>query len=143
MSKLRQGQFKEAVYVRHVWSARPVAGTKVEDLADPTFWANIAEQLKPNDRIEVIPEDGAFFAELIVRSCNRLSATTFPLRIIDLSPAGAVAEDPEFDVVFRGPRKFCIVRRADKVPVIEDIDTKELAFRELSDYLKVHKQRVA
>lgn len=116
----------------------------MEDLLRPDFWTNVAAQLKPGDRIEVYPEDGAFFAELLVRSCNRTSAVVLPLRFNDL--VGAVEEstdDASFYVKFRGPRKHCIMRASDDMPIIEDIETKEQAYRELEEYLKTHSHRAA
>jgi hypothetical protein len=146
MKKIRSGQFKEAQFVFKTFSARPEEGTVVEDILAPAYWANIAEQLQPGSRIEVMPLDGAFFAELIVVSSNRTAAVVVPLRVVDLTlKVGATesGDDPEYSVKFRGPRKFCVIRNADGQPVIEDIDTKEQAYRELSDYVKAHKPRAA
>lgn len=148
MKKIRGGQFKEAQFAYKIFSARPDAGTSVEDLLQPAYWANIAEQLQPTCRIEVMPLDGAYFAELIVVSANRTAAVVVPLRVVQLTSSvdGADVdggEDPEYFVKFRGPRKFCVLRKADGLPVIEDIDTKEQAERELSDYVKAHKPRAA
>lgn len=148
MKKIRSGQFKEAQFVFKTFSARPEEGTVVEDILAPAYWANIAEQLQPGSRIEVMPLDGAFFAELIVVSANRTAAVVVPLRVVQLTSSvdGADVdggEDPEYFVKFRGPRKFCVIRNADGQPVIEDIDTKEQAYRELSDYVKAHKPRAA
>lgn len=147
MKKIRGGQFKEAQFVFKTFSARPDAGTTVEDVLEPAYWANIAEQLQPATRIEVMPMDGAYFAELIVLSASRTAAVVAPLRIVHLTAASDAAveqgEDPEYSVKFRGPRKFCVMRNADNQPVIEDIDTKEQAYRELSDYVKAHKPRAA
>lgn len=144
--KIRSGQFKGAEFTRIIFSAQPDAGTGVEDLLRPDFWANIAEQLKPGARIEVMPIDGAYFAELLVLSSNRNAAVVVPLRVVDLVATVAITEsgeDPEYSVKFRGPRKFCVIRNSDGQPVIEDIDTKDLAYRELAEYVKAHKPRAA
>lgn len=137
--RLRGAQIKGSEFARAIYYSRPDAGTTADDLMRPDFWANVAAQLRPGDRIEVYPEDGAFFAELLVRSSSRLAAVVIPLRAIDLSGSSEeTIEEPGFSVKFRGPRKFCVIRNSDGVPVIEDIDTKEQAFRELEDYLKAH-----
>lgn len=144
MSKIRNGQFKGAEFARLVWSARPEAGTTIEQLMQPAYWASVAEQLKPGARIEVMPEDGAYFAEFIVRSCTRVSAVVYPLRVVQFEFAEQTETDPEYFVKWRGPsKKWCVMRKSDNVPVIEDQETQELAYRELNDYLKVHKPRAA
>lgn len=144
------GRFKQAEFVRHIFCATPEAGTTIEQLLKPEYWANISEQLKPGYRIEVMPEDGEFFAELVVRSCDRTSATTMPLRVVYLNALPVSVEqpsvdaDPEFYVKFRGPHaKWCVMRKSDNTPVIDRIETQELALREMSDYVKSHKPRAA
>ena len=61
-------KLKEASYVRNIFVATPEAGTTLEDVQDPAFWTHVAKQLRISDRIEVIPEDSAFFAELYVQN---------------------------------------------------------------------------
>lgn len=145
-SKIRSGQIKQAEFARVVHYATPDAGTTVEQMMKPEFWANVAEKIKTGDRIEVVPVDGSYFVEFIVRLSSRNSVVVFPLRIVPLEQNAAALsedEDPDFYVKWRGGAKFCVMRKSDNTPVIENIETKEQAFREMSDYIKVHKPRAA
>jgi hypothetical protein len=44
-------------------------GTTVEDLKRPSIWAHVARDWRPNDIVEVMPDDRAWFAELFVSRC--------------------------------------------------------------------------
>jgi hypothetical protein len=63
---LKIPRFKNAEHARTVWQAMSEHGEKLEDIMRPEYWANVARNLKPGDRIEVIAEDNAFFAEFHV-----------------------------------------------------------------------------
>lgn len=63
-----------AEYARNIFVVTPEHGTPFEDILKPSYWLHVADtvsmRLRPYDRIEVRPEDGSYFAELIVRSVN-------------------------------------------------------------------------
>jgi hypothetical protein len=134
--KLTASRMKQAEFVRTIWSATPEHGTPFEALLEPGYWAHVAAFLKPNDRIEVLAEDGSYFAELIVRSTQRVSVVVTLLRKVDLESAAAEQEDAEFAVKFRGAAKWSIVRTKDNAVVKEHIPTRKDAERDLGDYLK-------
>jgi hypothetical protein len=46
------------------------AGTKIEDVLQPQYWAHVAGQLGPYTRIEVL-ETGEWMLELLVINCGR------------------------------------------------------------------------
>lgn len=46
--------------------AVPAAGTPLEDILRPEFWANVAQKLRLGDTILALPRDGKFYAELLV-----------------------------------------------------------------------------
>jgi hypothetical protein len=110
---------KSAEYVRNIFSATPEIGTKYDDVLDPRYWTHVAPTLHPTDRIEVLAEDGAWFAELIVLSCGKNWAKVFPLRFVEMSESQPEeAPGAEYVVVWRGMvHKHSVVRTADKVVV--------------------------
>jgi hypothetical protein len=134
--KLHASKIKLAEFDSRTFIVRPAPGTTFEQVIAPIYWSHIAEQLRPGNFIKVLPDDGAYFAELLVRSVDRLSAIVAVLRKVDLVHVDALTEDPEFELKFRGPRKWSVLRRSDSKVLFEDIETREMADKALGDYVK-------
>ena len=66
MVKLLERNLLSAEFARQSFRATPAAGTTVEDLLVPEYWTHVAKKFNPHDVIEVVPEDGSFFARLFV-----------------------------------------------------------------------------
>lgn len=112
--KLSGPRMKEESFVRTIYVATPEHGVVLEDLERPEFWAHVAEQLKPGDLIHVYPEDGSFWAELLVQSTSRVAAKVFVLRKHELSAADLPEEDADFEIKWAGPTaKFRVIRKSD------------------------------
>ncbi len=60
--KVRQAEFSRAG-----WHVVPEPGTGFADLFEPGYWRVAARRMKPGDKIEVLAEGGAWYAELLVR----------------------------------------------------------------------------
>lgn len=135
--KLHLSRFREAAVMRNIWQAIPEDGTPFEALLDPAYWSHHASKARIGDRIEVLAEDGSYFAELIVREQGNLSVKVAVLRKVDLE---AVPETPlaeGFDVQYRGQvRKHCVVRLRDKAIVSEGHENKAAAFAWLGQNAK-------
>lgn len=143
---------KLADFARNRFLARPPAGTTLEDLLNPVFWAHVARQFAPGggDIIEVHPVDGAYYAELFVAECRKtglvneirlvkisctpLSADTTvdePADAIVDKPADAIVDkqaEPEgaYRIVYRGiEKKHTVTRVADNIIVSEGHATKQ------------------
>lgn len=52
------------------------AGETLEDAMKPDYWKHCATKLKPGTIIEIVPEDGSFYAELFVKSSEATWART-------------------------------------------------------------------
>lgn len=115
-----RNRVKSAEYVRNIFCATPEIGTKYEDVLKPEYWTHVSATLHPTDRIEVLAEDGAWFAELFVVSCGKNWAKVCQLRFVELSeskPDEAPATG-KFYVKWRGDvHKHAVIRFVDKVPV--------------------------
>lgn len=112
--KLLPSRFKQAELVRNVWAIVPPAGTAFEEVLDRKYWSHVSTSLKPSDRVEVLAEDGSYFAELIVRATGPQWADVSVLRKCDLD-AVSLADDSAVSVEWRGPHhRFCVVRTSDK-----------------------------
>ncbi len=131
--KIHPSRFKVADGARNVWVIVPEEGTRFEDILDPSYWAHISGKLRPTDRIEVYAEDGAYFAELIVRTSGRLTAQVALLRKVDLDPADQASPAVGHEVRWRGPHhKHAVVRMKDNQPIQTGFETKESALQWLS-----------
>lgn len=144
MSKLHASRFKSAELTRLIYSAVPEAGMPFEDLLKPECWAHVAQLLRPGYRVEVLAEDGSYFAELLVVSAGRLWAKVAVLRKVDLSavdsePANA-ANDAATSVMWSGPHsKFRVMRQnagGGKDVLRDGFETREEATAWMADHLK-------
>ena len=124
---LSMDRFEGAEFMRQVFVARPKPGTPFESVLDPAYWAHNASKLRLRDRIEIEPEDNAYFAELRVIDCGRTWAKVLVLRHIDLNAPAEKAEeaaDESFIVKFRGPKKWSVVRESDKAIMVEGLGSE-------------------
>ena len=128
-------KLKEASYVRNIFVATPEAGTTLEDVQDPAFWTHVAKQLRISDRIEVIPEDSAFFAELYVQNVRLNTVNVKLLRHNIFAEAEDEAKDELHDIKWRGPlAKFRVTRKKDNATLKEGFESKADARQWLATY---------
>jgi hypothetical protein len=142
---MKQAQEKELQLTQHAlldYTLTVSEGTEFADLLKPEYWSHIAQKLRPHTIIKVIPEDGSYWAELLVLSCDRLWAKVHVLRHHDLTEVDA---DPEatasrlagFEILWKGPtKKHVVIRKADGMIIAEAIQTKGEAQLWLDGHLK-------
>lgn len=122
-AKLLEKSFVSAEFARQSYFACPVAGTPIEKVLEPEYWAHVARKINPHDIIEVIPEDGAYYARLIVLSVGKLSAKVQKLQYEMLSAHTVTpnANAENFDVKWMGPMaKWKVARKSDGEIVSSD-----------------------
>lgn len=128
-------------YARTVFVATVEHGTTREDLTRPDFWSPVAVKMRPWDKIEVRTDDGTFYAELLVLSCDRTWAIVKELAFValgnkDISETKAAAVDSGYEVRFRGPHaKWTVIRKSDE-SVIKDGMSKDEANQYLAQYTR-------
>ena len=127
--QLQMVHFKLADQIRNIWSATVERHIIQENFLDETFWAHVAKMLRTGDRIEIMPEDNAYFAELMVLATGRLYAQVELMRFVAFdkpSPqAGAAAE---FRIDWGGSiSKYRILRNDDVLS--EGHETEKAALR--------------
>ena len=134
--QLTDPRMKEQDFLRVWWVVTAQAGTTKEDIQKPEFWTQVAIKLKPYNRVDVQSDDGAFFAEYLVLSCDKTYANVKLLNWTDLH---AVVEQPleDFYPKWRGPHlKWSVIRSSDKEAIKEGFDTKDAAVAEILNLLK-------
>jgi hypothetical protein len=132
---IHQYRVKSAEYVRNIFSATPEIGTTFEDILKPEYWAHVAASFHPTDRIEVLAEDGSWFAELFIVSCGKNWAKVCTMRFVELSES--VAETPEdaYRVIWRGAvHKHSVVRKSDSAVIKAEFPTAADAKKWLESY---------
>jgi hypothetical protein len=137
ITPITTGRIKLAEFSRNVHVAVAPKGVALKDALDPVFWANVAQQFKPKDRIELWAEDRAWFADLIVVAASRLSVEARVLNklILDAqSDKEAVATSTGYHVDWGGS--------VDLHRVIRDADgavmTLGLSRTEADQWIKDH-----
>ena len=63
----------------NTWEVVPQAKTPVENVLRRDFWNNVAQRMKPGDKVIVYPRDGAYYAELIVWDAGQNWADVEPV----------------------------------------------------------------
>lgn len=137
ISRLTQDRFKPAEDQRNVWVVRPESGVALESIVgDESYFAHIAKVLRPSDRIEVIPDDGSYFAILYVVNAMPVAAKTVVLQKIDLQSMVPAEELPEgYDVQWAGPHhKFRVLRKRDNVVLKKELPSQSAARAWLLEY---------
>ena len=122
-------RFNEECQKNTSWVLTVESGTTLEDVLNPAFLANVAAKLSVYDRIRVSVDTGEWYAELLVVACGRVWSKLVPLLKVDLvnkdddQLEGEAFEN--FMVQYRGPHlRFCVVRKSDKEPIKNNLQTK-------------------
>jgi hypothetical protein len=113
-------------------------GVSLDDALKPEFWAHAAGKLRQHDTIRLIPENGAFFAEVLVLSAGRGFVKVKLLHHIVIDQEGQSDGTDLVEVKWRGPHsKWSILRRSDGSVLKEGLVDKSDALREAADYTKI------
>lgn len=140
LKQLHPQRFVFAKHQRNIWDAQPEADVTVEDLKNPGYWAHIAKDLRQGDRIEVLADDGSYFAELLVQDVGAGYAKVFLLRSIDLVSVEPGSENPatsEFEVKWSGRHtKFRVIRKSDGKVLQENLVDKSAGNTWIANHMK-------
>lgn len=132
-----QQSWANAASVRNLRRMIQPEGDSYKDLFDPTYWALVAPQMVQYDVIEVLREDGSYYAQLLVVGTAKTWTKVKELSYTDLTEGVekvSQAED-EYIVKQKGPvKKFCIIRTKDQKIIREGIQTKAQAFLDLEEF---------
>jgi hypothetical protein len=135
--RVKPVRLKQAEHLRNVFCVTVPPEVTFDQVQRADFWAHVGAQLKPCDRIEVVPEDLSWFGELIVTDCDRLWAKTSPLRFVELAGKAGGDTPSGYTVKHMGPvKKHVVIRESDGAIVQEGISTKVEAKAWITDHLK-------
>lgn len=109
------------------WRVTAPAGATVEAMLNPASWVHMARRLSPRDRIEVMPEDGAWMADFVVLYKDTVGASLFLLQKWDLTKVTVESKDDYF-VKWQSPAtKYAVFRASDKTVVKNGFETEAQA----------------
>ncbi len=133
--------FDLAEQYRMVFRANIPAGVSLDRVMEPDYFKHVASQVKPGYRIEAMPADGAWFAELLVRKTSKEEVHSWLLLSVDLNAqveaAQAIGMDATaYEVKFGGAHKWRVIRLADKEVIHHGEPTEADAKAWLANYLK-------
>lgn len=138
--QLGPGRMKLAGYERQEWVVNAPAEHTETDITNPEYFAIVAAQMRPYDRVEIRAEDGTWIIEGIVIGCDRNWAKVHILakhKLTGVDEAMGDLKSP-YRVEFKGPqKKWCIIRNSDNAFIRESIGTKDDAYTELDALKKV------
>lgn len=121
MTKLLESNFLGADFARQSFRATPPAGVKFEEMLDESYWAHVARKVQPYDIIEIVPEDGAFYARLIVVNSAKLWLKVKTLEHITLTAKKKNEVSDRFEAVYKGPHaKWKVTNKSDGSVVTEE-----------------------
>lgn len=126
MSKILEQRLKQVEYARNVWAVTPESATKFEDVLSPAYWSHVARTIQKGDRIEILPADQSYFAELYVLSRTDNEVRVAVLRKVELvgADASSPASTGDYDVKHRGGAGWSVIRKVDKAVMFEKGNTR-------------------
>ena len=132
-SRVTPAEFKRTIH-----SMTPEAGTKLSDIMAPAYYRHVASQFKSMDRIEVMPDDGAWYAELMVLYVSKMEVRVAKLSHVKLDTVKPEeVEDETHEVKWRGPSaKWGVVHKKTGDVVKDGFANKEEAAAYLSEHNK-------
>lgn len=137
MTQLAPRNFHQSDVVRNQWHAQPEFGTPLEAMLDPAYWAHVSARLRRGDRIYALAEDNSYHAGFIVLEAGKLFAKVvkIPGECFDIKAAEMlnVVVPEGFEIKFRGPKKWSVLRGKD---VLKDGLDKKDAEQWLTDHVK-------
>ncbi len=137
--KLFPGQIAYAEYKRGDHIAEPEAGTTLEEMTDPSYWAHVARGMRVWDRIEIRPKDGSWWAELLVRAVEPFTVVVAVLRqqTFISAPALAAMIPPDgYELKAQGNKGWAVIRTSDKAQLVAGQPTQESASAWLAGHLR-------
>ncbi len=91
-----------------------------EHLTDPTFWAHVANKLRPGDEIRVVCEDDSYVARYFVIAKDKVWVQVHELYFSQVHrPSLGDNVRDAYEVRFRGPKKWSVIRKQDNA-VLQD-----------------------
>jgi hypothetical protein len=116
------GYFDDAEFTLRRLVARPQRGLAYSELFKPGCWSqHMQNVINPGTLIDVLPEDGSYYAQLIVQSKNEHGMVVAEILKKDLTEvAASPVSAEEVYVEWGGAHKWRVVRASDNDVLAKD-----------------------
>ena len=97
-----------------------------DDFLKAECYAHVAKQLNKGDHLQVLAEDGEWYAEFVIRSIEGSAVQVGEILYKEFEASGLIAED--YDVEWAGQReKARVIRKSDRRVMVSGLPSKEAA----------------
>lgn len=133
--RLHFGRLQAVNHARRELSADIPAGTSLETILEPSYWAHHTRDIQAGDVVEALCEDGRWEASLRV-----MFVATDAVRLVvrwkaEYQDAGAVVESETYEVKWINiGKKYGVMRRDDRTVIKDGFRTADMAH----GFLKTH-----
>lgn len=107
-----------------------------EAIFQPAVWAHVVNKLHIGDRIEIVPEDGSYLAEVLVRDVGPVSASVAELYRVEFDEAPSLVEGSDLEPLFSRSLKWTVRRKSDGARLADNLATKQDALRWIAENTK-------
>lgn len=141
---LSPNRMQMAEFGRNIHLVTAESSEHPDDFLQPEFWAHVAKNFAPFDHIELRTDDGQYWAEFLVLSCDQQWAKVELLREVKLPEVAEAVADERFAVKWKGPHlKWCVIRASDSSIVHEGDPDKATAQGWMESYVRTIGRKAA
>jgi hypothetical protein len=160
--KIKNSEIRREEYATSRWAINVPAGVTLKDLVNPDFYSNVANQLRKNDYVRAIFEDGSYIVDLLVLDVDKKNLTPvwaklIIIHVVDIAKARTFSEgiskaadhpaedekkekeeefsNERFEIKFRGAKKWSVLRKPDNAVLQENLNSKEEAIKAAQELL--------
>jgi hypothetical protein len=116
--------------IGETFTITPPKGVTIQEIMKPSYWAQVAQLIPPMSKIDVLPEDNSWEAELRVVDAGKQHLTVrlrHPIIEYEAPPVDEGAERLGFKIEFNPLHKWRVVRTSDREIMAKDFVTREAA----------------
>ncbi len=139
MNQLPPSRRKLAEHEHNNHVVYPIAGTTLEQMLNPKYWAHVAREMRLYDKIEAIVEDGSVEYEFRVLSVGKTEVfVALRLKVELGSVPQSAAQPSDYTVEWSGPHTKHRVKRGNDV-IKDKFDTSDAAKQWLAGHINAQK----
>lgn len=141
---LRDSQMKLCEVVQQRFYCTPEAGTTLEELGRPEFWAHVCQKVAQHAEIIVVPEDTSFYARFFVLGVGTAYLQVALLEHVVFNETASEEEESDYEIRFQGSiAKHRVYRKSDGQMMAEGIALKADAVKWIADHVAAQRPKAA
>lgn len=133
--RLNAAHLHPAEHFRTVRFARVDNNVTIEDILKPLFWTHCSGTIKAGDRVEIMPQDGSWYAEFMVMATGTTWSRVVLLQKFELDKAPpSPLQLADYDISYGSPTtKHRVLDKATRQVIKDGFETKEAAQKFIED----------